>query len=117
MNISSVANLDGKTVVSQLQNFIILQMKVYIPDLELVKTVYTQNPDLPHLGQCFWFKTKKFGFMKSRLYKDNLAYTARKHSPDICSGTSFFMPSNEKLRYAQKGLVICTTCPLLIFLS
>ena len=42
---------------------------------------------------------------------------AGKHSPDICSGTSFFMPSNEKLRCAQKGLVICTTCPLLIFLS
>ena len=74
MNISSVANLDGKTVVSQLQNFIILQMKVDILYLELVKTVYTKNLDLPHLGQCFWFKTKKFGFMKSRLYKDNLAY-------------------------------------------
>ena len=44
-------------------------------------------------------------------------YTAEKHSPDICSGTSFFMPSNEKLRCAEKGLVICTTCPLLIFLS
>ena len=44
-------------------------------------------------------------------------YPAGKHSPDICSGTSFFMPSNEKLRCAQKGLVICTPCPLLIFLS
>ena len=53
MNISSVANSDGKTVVSQLQNFIILQMKVDILYLELVKTVYTKNPDLPHLGQCF----------------------------------------------------------------
>ena len=53
MNISSVANLDGKTVVSQLQNFIILQMKVDILYLELVKAVYTNNPDLPHLGQCF----------------------------------------------------------------
>ena len=51
MNISSVANLDGKTVVSQLQNFIILQMKIDILYLELVKTVYTKNPDLPHLGQ------------------------------------------------------------------
>ena len=49
-------------------------MKVDILDLELVKIGYTKNPDLPHLGQCFWFKTKKFGFMKSRLYKDNLAY-------------------------------------------
>ena len=49
-------------------------MKVDILDLELVKIVYTKNHDLPHLGQCFWFKTKKFGFMKSRLYKDNLAY-------------------------------------------
>ena len=53
MNISSVANLDGKTVVSQLQNFIILQMKVDILYLELVKTVYRKNPDLPHLRQCF----------------------------------------------------------------
>ena len=34
MNISSVANLDG---VSQLQNFIILQMKVDILYLELLK--------------------------------------------------------------------------------
>ena len=42
MNISSVADLDGKTVVSQLQNFIILQMKVDILYLELVKTVYTK---------------------------------------------------------------------------
>ena len=55
MNISSVANLDGKTVVSQLQNIIILQMKVDILHLELVKTVYTKNPDLSHLGQCFSF--------------------------------------------------------------
>ena len=53
MNISSVANLDEKTVVLQLQNFITLQMKVDILYLELVKTVYTKNPDLPHLGQCF----------------------------------------------------------------
>ena len=50
MNISYMVNLDGKTVVSQLQNFIILQMKVDILYLELVKTVYTKNPDL---GQCF----------------------------------------------------------------
>ena len=49
MNISSVANVDGKTVVPQLQNFIILQMKVDILYLELVKTVYTKKPDLPHL--------------------------------------------------------------------
>ena len=53
MNISSVVNLDGKTVVSQLQNFIILQMKVDILCQELVKTVFTKNPHLPHLGQCF----------------------------------------------------------------
>ena len=39
----------------QLQNFIILQTKVDILYLELVKTVYTKNPDLPHLGQCFYF--------------------------------------------------------------
>ena len=44
-------------------------------------------------------------------------YPAGKHSPDICSGTSFFMPSNEKLRCALKGLVICTTCLLFVFLS
>ena len=50
MNISSMVNLDGKTVVSQLQNFIILQMKVDILYLELVKTVYTKIPDL---GQYF----------------------------------------------------------------
>ena len=43
-------------------------------------------------------------------------HPAGKHSPDICSGTSFFMPFNEKLLCAQKGLMICTTCPLLIFL-
>ena len=48
-----MVNLDGKTVVLQLQNFIILQMKVDILYLELVNTVYTENPDLPHLGQCF----------------------------------------------------------------
>ena len=50
-----MVNLDGETVVSQLQNFIILQMKVdtCILYLELVKTVYTKTPDLPHLGQCF----------------------------------------------------------------
>ena len=48
-----MVNLDGKTVVSQLQNFIILQIKVDILYLELVKTVYTKNPDLPHLGQYF----------------------------------------------------------------
>ena len=40
MNISSMVNLDGKTVVSQLQNFIILQVKVDILYLELVKTVH-----------------------------------------------------------------------------
>ena len=49
-------------------------MKVDVLYLELVKTVYTKNPDLPHFGQCFKFKAKKFGFMKSRLHKDNLAY-------------------------------------------
>ena len=32
---------------------IILQMKVGILYLELEKTVFTKNPDLPHLGQCF----------------------------------------------------------------
>ena len=48
-----MVNLDGKTVVSQLQNFIILQMHVDILYLELVKTVCTKSPDLPHLGQCF----------------------------------------------------------------
>ena len=53
MNISSMLNSDGKIVVSQLQNFTILQMKVDILYLDLVKTVYTKNPDLPHLGQCF----------------------------------------------------------------
>ena len=52
MNISYVANLDGKTVVSQLQNFISLQMEVDILYLELVKAVYTKK-SLPHLGQCF----------------------------------------------------------------
>ena len=53
MNISFMINLDGKTVVSQLQNFIILQMKVDVLYLKLVKNVYTKNPDL---GQCFQFK-------------------------------------------------------------
>ena len=37
MNISFMINLDGKTVVSQLQNFIILQMKVDVLYLKLVK--------------------------------------------------------------------------------
>ena len=58
MNKSSVANLDGKTVVSQLQNFIILQMKVDILYLELVKTVYTKNPDLLIWGNVFSLKLK-----------------------------------------------------------
>ena len=43
MNISSMANLNGKTVVSQLENFMILQIKVDILYLELVKTVYTKK--------------------------------------------------------------------------
>ena len=58
MNISSVANLDGKTVVSQLQNFIILQMKVDILYLELVKTVYTKILICLIWGNVFSLKLK-----------------------------------------------------------